>query len=444
MFFLRNWKILLSGVLVLLVASGALAQKELVQAGKPRAITPLRMARIDANGKLAGPWIAYKADAQPRRALSVAFDCFEADSTGMPTELPEYGPAINTPPAQPGSRYYFGPGYQNKYCANDMRVAAGMESAQATRVDLAWYWEGAPGEHCYLAVFTAETFGNTSAGPSFTDPYDGVIYDFGTSLGTGFYISRVDLSGGLFHQMPADGTGAYLLVIANQVSEQGMTLASVAQPMLWVTKVNNPSFQDVPQWDDDNPVNGQHDAPAEFYTDYIFPISDRPFGAMIAFYADSPAPAPFHPLSFIIDFGVQIGGNVQSLESTDSNYLQIRQEVFRSRQDPAVRVRFFGTAPAGSGSSMNVKVVGKTSAVPAEQLTLSLEMWSFQSNSWVSVASGVGSGLNSTLQGNTPNLADFLGPNREVRCRVSGFEPGTLLTRSWSYDIDEVTFTINP
>lgn len=429
---------------LLLCASSAFAQKAFTINQAPRSIKPLRMAKVNSHGQLIGPWIKTSRQGADS-ALSVAFDCFEADATGQPTELPAYGPTINVPPALPGSRYYNGPTAQNMFCANDMTVANGMAGALATRADLAWYWNGTAGEHCFLVVNTAEDFGGTNAGPSFDNVYDGVVYDFGTTLAPGFYISRADLTGTLNHKMPVDGQGAYILTIANAVSETGITLASTAQPMLWVTKINNPSFQGEFQWDDDNPINGMHDAPDEFYSYLVPQISDRPLGAMIAFYAEPASSSPFNPSSYTIQNGTFLSGTVASLTADDSNYLRVRQSPFGARIDPVVRVTYSGTAPVASGSSVTAKVTVKTDAAPPGNVNLVVELWNFNTSSWVQVASGPATTANNTLQGTTASGAGFVAPTtNEVRCRLSAFTTGAIQTRSWSVDTDSVTLTVNP
>jgi hypothetical protein len=63
-----------------------------------------------------------------------------------------------------------------------------------------------------MAIFTAEDFDDTCNGPAADNIYDGVAYNFGT-LSSGCWYSLICLDGtGLFHQMPTDGSGAYMAV----------------------------------------------------------------------------------------------------------------------------------------------------------------------------------------------------------------------------------------
>jgi hypothetical protein len=107
-----------------------------------------------------------------------------------------------------------------------------------------------------MAIFTAGDFDATCNGPAADNIYDGVAYNFGT-LPTGCWYSLICLDGtGLFHQMPTDGSGAYIAVYLSSLDP--VTLYPEAcQPLLWGTKPNNPSQQGPIQWDDVNPTDGQ-------------------------------------------------------------------------------------------------------------------------------------------------------------------------------------------
>lgn len=256
-------------------------------------VSPIRVAGIDRNLNLTTPWFDVAnggTAACPPTAL--AFDAFEPDGgiPGFPTDG-LYGEDCGLG----GSRWFFGPSYCNMFIVNDMTLAPGFTGAASERPAWGWYWYGdgnsAGSEQCFVAVFTAEDFDDSCAGPAATNYYSGILYDFG-ALGTnpgGYYFTDLQdglCGSGLFHQMPTDDSGAYAVVLANAIGTGGtLYLATCGQMMLWGTKGGNPSSQGAIQWDDDNPIDGTHTAPDECY-DYTFGLCPDPLGAMMCFYAE--------------------------------------------------------------------------------------------------------------------------------------------------------------
>jgi hypothetical protein len=160
----------------------------------------------------------------------------------------------------PSGSWWFGPTYRNPFWVNDI-ASAGVghfQGSQATGVVPVWCVTNSGQNTFIMAIFTAEDFDDTCNGPAADNIYDGVAYNFGT-LSSGCWYSLICLDGtGLFHQMPTDGSGAYIAVYLSSLDP--VTLYPEAcQPLLWGTKPNNPSQQGPIQWDDDNPTDGQID-----------------------------------------------------------------------------------------------------------------------------------------------------------------------------------------
>lgn len=250
-------------------------------------LQPLRLAafHIDETGAavIDGEWTNY--DASVRGAPSqLAFDCFEPDSSGAPTDG-RYGQdcGLNA------GRLYFGPAYRNPYAVNDMFAALGTQGLLADRAAFAWSWQvTGPGssERCMVAVSTAEDFDYSCAGPPFSGQYPGVLYDFGilqANQHNEYYYANVFIGGTpLRHQLPFDGAGAYAIFLARDQIFNQLVPATSAQPMLWSTKPGNPSQQGPPQWNDDNPPDGFHSPP--FECAIMPPNCPGPLGAMLALY----------------------------------------------------------------------------------------------------------------------------------------------------------------
>jgi len=267
--------------------------------GPIRYAQPLQACKVRLiNGQVVqvGPWIELSQFApagglppSPCGSGNLAFDNVEfVDGTLTIGENSKYGASCNLG----GSRWWFGAGYYNPFWVNDIQqLVPGTEGGQADALVPVWANTNTNNANTFImAIFTAETFDDTCAGPAADVIYDGVAYNFGT-LGTGVWYSTICLRGsGLFHQLPSDGSGAYIGIYLSSL--QPATLyPEPCQPMLWGTKPGNPSQQGPIQWDDDNPTDGQHTAPDECY-DYTYNVCPSPLGAMMAFWVPAPSCTP--------------------------------------------------------------------------------------------------------------------------------------------------------
>jgi hypothetical protein len=226
---------------------------------------------------------------------NLAFDNVEMNANGQLCENTKYGNACDLnndgQPDCPHSFWWFGSTYRNPFWVNDIQqLVSGTEGSQATGVGPVWCVTNSGQNTFIMAIFTAEDFDDTCNGPAADNIYDGVAYNFGT-LSSGCWYSPICLDGtGLFHQMPNDGSGAYIAVYLSSLNP--VTLYPEAcQPLLWGTKPNNPSQQGPKQWDDDNPTDGQLTAPDECY-DYTYNTCPSPLGASMAFWAATPSCQP--------------------------------------------------------------------------------------------------------------------------------------------------------
>ncbi|MFY9235378.1 MAG: hypothetical protein WAO58_13075 [Fimbriimonadaceae bacterium] len=326
-------KLFLSAAALGLLA-GAFAQKPIVPtAVQGVKIEPVRFAKariVNGRAVKAGPWIKVQQTPTINSPGFVSYDASEVDSAGNPVN-DRWGNPVTDLAA--GSRWFFGTAYQNSFAVNDMTVAPGY-AGRTTEIDaFSFYWgtDTSGGDvQCYVALFTAEDFGETDAGSGGTDPgfdnaYDGIIWDFGVQTkNSGFFFAAVgNLTGsGLFHQMPMDGRGATLMILGEAIDpDTGAITISSGQPMLWGTdrldgSSTNPSFQNEFQWDDDNPVDAMHTAPDEFYS-YAFGLQTDPLGAMTSYFSNQ---AVLRANTATVSFGSNQTGTVLDTHESDNVY----------------------------------------------------------------------------------------------------------------------------
>ncbi len=253
-----------------------------------------------------GPWVDLSqfspaSDFQPSPCGSgtLAFDNNELHPPDV-CQNPKYGDPCNGPDGTPMgcSRWYFGPDYYNPLWINDMIVVPGTEGAQADALQPVWYMQRAEGNtsNFYMAIFTGEFADGTLTNfdnCSDTDLtiYDGVAFDFGSTIGTGGWRSDICLAGsGLSLQMPNSGQGVYIVGYFSDLTTPTLWPDPV-QPLLWGTKPGNPSQQGPTQWDDDNPSDGQITLPDECY-DYTYGVCPDPLGGMMAFWVPAAGCVP--------------------------------------------------------------------------------------------------------------------------------------------------------
>ncbi|MCG3129206.1 MAG: hypothetical protein CHACPFDD_04124 [Phycisphaerae bacterium] len=284
---------------VLLAASvRAMAQERSLQPIGGRFVSPRAMARISPRGELTSPWHALGEGGISRSVCStlLCFDSFEPDGgvPGEPTECYAFGAC-----GMGSSRWFFGTSWlPGTLTANDMEFGCtSCNNSVSERIEFAWYWGPCPSSSgvspCLVAVFTTEDWADCTTGPgSYDGTYSGVVYDFGPlSCNTGayFYSDVENLCDfGLFHQLPLDGHGGYLIVLAQGTSGGSLVLAEGGQCMLWGTVYEfNPDYQGIYQYDDDNPRDGVHNfaqSPVGECYDYEFGSCPDPLCAMVAFY----------------------------------------------------------------------------------------------------------------------------------------------------------------
>ena len=211
----------------------------------------------------------------------------------------------------PGSYFYFGPTYHNPFYANDIESLAdpSFNGATARSLTHLWFWNpdlsnpAGGSQRCIILIFGTEEFDTECQVRHVATALDGVALDYGDLSAGGWYSPVcLDVIGGI--PLPAtvadDGDpgqsvlGGYIVIYAQNLQGNQVTLASGAQPFLWHPELTNPSYGSSTsiQFNDDNPPDGQHDPEAECY-DYTFDLSGfgcpnrSRLGGAIAFWAQA-------------------------------------------------------------------------------------------------------------------------------------------------------------
>lgn len=414
-------------------------------------VQPLRYARVDKYGRLAEPWRAYSTLDWPGDPWFVAFDCFEADPASANGTPYDGGYGVNyNDPGMGGNRWFFGETFANMFSVNDMVAAPAFALGFASRTSFCWYWGGAQGEACIIVVGTWERFGDTEAGVAPNEAaetlLDGWAFDFGTTLAPGGYFAGVNLTAPDGFKLPADGSGAYSITIANAVGTGGITLASLGQPFLWFTKPNNPSFQGPLQWDDDNPADGVHrtnpPGPPEEVELYDFtgliaavPV---PAGAMMAFYSKSEA---VPPNTLTVTNGIDLGGGVAAVIKSDDVRQTIQLNLAAELVGHQVEALLTGTSPLAAPTSLEFVIEDRTDIVGAQR---TVELFNYATNLWEVVnAQFLGTADKTIVAVPSGDPARFVQPGTlAMRAKIGYNLLAADLFFAWKVDIDLAMFRV--
>jgi hypothetical protein len=267
---------------------------------EPNRMAPARM--VNGVATRIGDWVTYNGDTGARGPHSYAFDCYQDDGSGVPSNPVPYDCGIAD-----GSRWYFGAAYMNPMQMEDMTSTTGAWNGNNIEdIYLTFFW-GGHGDNlptqCFIAFFCAEEMIN-NIDCSFADLnnftfYDGVLLDYGQLQPPGgfyFYSNVLNIftDGGIAVPLPMDSDGSYLEQILGDTDGDGApdfdpTLQT--QTMLWGTgedggDPNRNGSQDEQKLDDDGGTAG--DPPSgDFQADecysYLFAICPDPLGACNGF-----------------------------------------------------------------------------------------------------------------------------------------------------------------
>lgn len=132
---------------------------------------------------------------------------------------------------------------------------------------------------------------------------------------------------------------------------------------------------------------------------------------------------------------------IQDSYINDDTYLSIRTIASASINVAGAEVEYSGTARSATASSIEVRVENGSSATNVDAR---IQLFDFQSNSWVTVDTRrATSGDTSYLVAVTNNASRFVGPNSQIRTRVGFLDRGAP-SAAWTGRVDSFSWTVNP
>lgn len=288
---------------------------------RPHLVRPTRAAQcewIDGRVVMTSDWVELGTTTR-NPPNTYAYDAFESDAAGAPTDDAPFGCTTTLPP---GNRWYFGSTHNSPFWSNDMTTDAAGGGVQCQGLNVAWWWRVDPtsdyddsdgdlwpDQDCYISVFTSEDFGFACEDDGLDSLYPGVTYLFPNLDGNdshafelGYFYANIDLGGtSLIHLMPADGVGGTIVMYGTaydpDTGEITLTAGAGdvwAQPMLWGTDEDEPpggttriGTQEAGIYvsDPDNPT-------ALVCADYSFNVCPEPLAPSVGFLYKGIDPCP--------------------------------------------------------------------------------------------------------------------------------------------------------
>ncbi|MBA3725622.1 MAG: PQQ-dependent sugar dehydrogenase [Armatimonadetes bacterium] len=146
------------------------------------------------------------------------------------------------------------------------------------------------------------------------------------------------------------------------------------------------------------------------------------------------------PTSFSLFRGVLISGNLQSLSASDDNRLVTRPGPVFTNAEAPIQLILTSTSPFVAPSALSFKIESNCSV---SNITQSVALYNFNTMSYETLNTGTAMTSDSTITINvSSDAARFIGPDNELRARISYKAQGTTFIYPWHSRIDHVQWTL--
>ncbi|MBL8065873.1 MAG: hypothetical protein JNM34_08440 [Chthonomonadaceae bacterium] len=156
----------------------------------------------------------------------------------------------------------------------------------------------------------------------------------------------------------------------------------------------------------------------------------------------SPIPTPVAVTGLNIFRGLLVSGGVSEVQTSDDQYLVVRNGLVLNPNESPVTVDFVGTAPNTIGSSLQLNC---EASVTTGGLTRRLQAFNYDTNAWIEVDSRPGLTSDELVQATiTTNVSSYIHPtSREVKMRLLVKPGGIVGSATWSAKVDLVSWSLS-
>ncbi len=136
-----------------------------------------------------------------------------------------------------------------------------------------------------------------------------------------------------------------------------------------------------------------------------------------------------------------LGGTVNSLFYSDDQYLLLRPHLVLSQMESPIQVEITSLCPYPSPAVLRLVV---ESSVNISNVTRKIEAFNFTTQRWVELDSRTAPTGDDRLEFLLAPSSQYIGPQFEVRVRLSFRPVGMVLFYPWQARLDEVTWRVSP
>jgi hypothetical protein len=147
-----------------------------------------------------------------------------------------------------------------------------------------------------------------------------------------------------------------------------------------------------------------------------------------------------------ITAGTPGGGGLAELHFSDNSRLTVNEAPPITVLSPSAEIMVTATSPTASPTSLKFRVESNVSAIPANSVTQQIRLWNYTSGMYELVDTRMAtSGDSTVVVAPVGTLSRFVqAGTMEMRARIGFFDPGTLVTATWSARFDLVIWEILP
>jgi probable HAF family extracellular repeat protein len=152
-------------------------------------------------------------------------------------------------------------------------------------------------------------------------------------------------------------------------------------------------------------------------------------------------PQPVLPRSYTLLRGAVMSGNLNSLFYSDDQYLLLRPHIVLSQTEAPIQAEISSLCPYPSPAVLRLVV---ESSVNISNVTRKIEVFHFTTQRWVELDSRTAPTNDDRLEFSLAPSSHYIGPQFELRVRLSFRPAGMVLFYPWQARLDEVAWRVTP
>jgi hypothetical protein len=211
------------------------------------------------------------------------------------------------------------------------------------------------------------------------------------------------------------------------------------QPLQFVRQSSAP--YSINRWGDYSGTMSDPSAPGTFWGTHEYTPGGNSWNTWISQYVIETVPDQIPVDQFNILRGFQAGGDINSLATSDDQYLNIRAGLTLNSKEPPVWVELLGTSTTDSPIELSLTLEAKVNSINLNQV---IEMFNYDTSSYEQIDSRLATTTDSVIQNSlTGDLSRFVGAGGAMKVRAGWKAQGILSLYPWQASLDQVFWTVS-